>query len=103
MQVTIIETKEQPTYKRELIRANVGFQGKVPTRHEVVMALSKKTGKKEAVISVRTIVASYGTQEAKVEAFSYADEKALKENEPSHIQKRTEKTKPKTEEKELAE
>jgi len=103
MQVTIIETREQPTYKRELIRANVGFQGKVPTRNEVIMALAKKTGKKEAVISVRSIIASYGTQEAKIEAFSYADENLLKENEPSHIQKRTEKTKPKTEVKEAAE
>jgi ribosomal protein S24E len=103
MQVTIIEAKEQPIYKREKVRARIAFQGKVPTRNDVIMALGKKMGKEETAISIRSITASYGTQEAVVEAFCYADKAIMAKSEPKHFQKRTEKTAPKKEEAKAAE
>ena len=97
MQVNIKEQKEQPIYNREVLRASISFQGRMPNRHEVAMALSKKISKSENLISVRKIIGNYGTQDAEVESFVYNDEESLRHHEPGFLTKRTQKSMPKKE------
>ena len=103
MQVEILETEEQPIYNRKRLVTSIAFQGKVPSRHEVAMAIAKKTESKEDQVSVRMIRASYGAQKARVELFIYDNNNALSANEPAYYAKRTLKTMPKKEEEKSAE
>ena len=74
MELEILSTKKEPLMKRTHFTAKVVFSGKTPSRIELKKDLVSKLGSKDNLTLIRTILADYGSERAKIEGFYYDDE-----------------------------
>ena len=71
MELKIIDRKPQALLSREKIRAEIGFNGPIPSRKEISKELSSKASVKPEMLVVFKIESSFGSKKAKVIAFAY--------------------------------
>ena len=84
----IISEKNNPLLSRRELLIEIDFPDKTPTKVEVKKQLAEAQKVDEKVIVVIDIIGVYGDRKAKVTAFIYENEKALKEIEPKEKKKK---------------
>lgn len=83
MSIKIEKTEEKPLLARKEIAASIMFEGKAtPSNDEVRKQIASGLKVDEKVVVVKHIYTSFGSSEAKVEAYVYNTEEDLKKIEP---------------------
>lgn len=107
MNLKIKKQEKQPLLSRTEVTAEITFEGKTPSRFEVVQALSKELKSKPELTLVKHIYTEFGATSGDIEAFVYDDkrvmdvlEKKIREvKEPKKQEKQEEQAEDKPEEK----
>lgn len=89
MKLTIKDTIEQPLLSRKKIKAEVAFEGAIPSRENIFKELSAKASVKPELLVVYRVGSRYGSQVAKVLAFAYKNKEDLGRIEEAKKFKRT--------------
>jgi ribosomal protein S24E len=74
MNIDILSKKPEVLLKRNYFEAKLVFEGKTPSRLDIVKDLSHKLGSKSELTAVRKIMTDYGSERAIVSGYYYDDE-----------------------------
>lgn len=77
MDLNITKQEKQPLLLRTEIIAEITFEGKTPSRYDLVKMISKKLKIKPELTLVKHIYTEFGSQKANVEAYTYEDAKVM--------------------------
>ena len=77
MNIEILGKNHEPLLHRTGFKATVTFEGKTPSRHEMLKDLCSKLSSKENFTIIRRIDTNYGAEKASVTGFVYDDEAKL--------------------------
>ena len=86
--MNIISEKNNPLLNRRELLIDISFTDKTPTKVEVQKQIATAQKVDEKLIVVKDIIGVYGDRRAKVTAFIYENEKALKDIEPKEKKKK---------------
>jgi len=89
MKLTIKDRTEQKLLSRERIKAELAFEGPIPSRADIFNELSAKASVKPELLVVYKIISNYGSRLAKVIAFAYKNKADLDRIEETKKLKRT--------------
>jgi len=78
MDLNITKQEKQPLLSRTEIIAEITFEGKTPSRYDLVKMISKKLKIKPELTLVKHIYTEFGSQKANIEAYTYEDAKIMK-------------------------
>ncbi len=85
MAITIKNTEEKPLLARKEVEAHMVFEGKAtPSNADVAKALASELKTDEKLIVMKHIYTAFGSCEAKITAYVYNTEEALKKFEPKN-------------------
>ena len=77
MDLNITKQEKQPLLSRTEIIAEITFEGKTPSRYDLVKIISKKLKIKPELTLVKHIYTEFGSQKANVEVYTYEDAKVM--------------------------
>lgn len=77
MDVEILKKDHEPLMSRTRFEAKVVFEGKTPSRLDLMKGLCQKLSSKENVTLIRKIKTDYGSERAVLEGYVYDDEKVM--------------------------
>ena len=85
MDVEVTKKNNEPLMHRSYFEARIVFEGKTPSRVELMKDLSHKLSSKPEMTVVRKITTDYGSERALLNGYVYDDEKILKKLENNAI------------------
>jgi len=85
METNVLSKKENPLFARTEITAEVKFQGKTPSRKEIMGGIADKIGTKPELIAIRKIEQIFGSKELKITAHIYKTKEEMEKTEPKYI------------------
>ncbi|HYD02747.1 MAG TPA: hypothetical protein VEC16_00455 [Alphaproteobacteria bacterium] len=88
MNIEVLGKNHEPLLHRTSFKANITFEGKTPSRSEMLKDLCSKLSSKENLTIVRRIDTLYGAEKAVLTGFIYDDEAKLNTLENSYIKLR---------------
>lgn len=77
MDIEILKKEQEPLMHRTCFEAKVIFEGKTPSRIDLIKGLCQKLSSKENLTLVRKIVTDYGSERAILTGYVYDDEKVM--------------------------
>ena len=88
MNIEVLGKNHEPLMHRTSFKANVTFEGKTPSRLDIMKDLCAKLSSKENLTIIKRIDTEYGAEKALVSGFVYDDEAKLKALENDFVQLR---------------
>jgi len=88
MKLEVISEKETPLLSRKRISLMAFYDGKTPSRQELIAEVAKKIKKSKDLIIIKHIYGRFGSQKCKIIANVYDDEKSLKQIEDEYLTKK---------------
>ncbi len=85
MEIEILNTNKEPLMKRTAFEAKVVFQGKTPSRPDMIKSLSQKLNSKDTLTIIKKIATNYGSERAVLNGFIYDDEATMKKLEEQYV------------------
>lgn len=85
MDIEVLKQDKEPLMKRLHFEAKIVFQGKTPSRIDMMKDLCKKLLSKENLTVIRKIKNDYGSERAIINGYVYEDEATMKNTENKHI------------------
>ena len=86
--ITISSEKHNKLLNRKELQLDITFTAQIPSKKELQKQLAEQQKTKESLIVIKDIFGVYGDRRAKVRAYIYDDEKALKDIEPKPKEKK---------------
>jgi small subunit ribosomal protein S24e len=77
MDIEILKKNHEPLMHRTHFEAKVVFEGKTPSRRDMMKDLCQKLSSKEGLTVVRKISTDYGSERALLNGYVYDDEKTM--------------------------
>jgi ribosomal protein S24E len=77
MDIEILKKNHEPLMNRTRFEAKVVFEGKTPSRIDLMKSLCQKLSSKENVTLIRKITTDYGSERAILSGYVYDDEKVM--------------------------
>lgn len=74
MQLTTINTKEEPLLSRTMLKAVLDFEKATPSYPEIVSLIAAHLKKDDKLIAIRHVHSYFGSKKADVTAYVYSDE-----------------------------
>ena len=99
MDLNITKQEKQALLARTEITAEINFEGATPSRYEIVKAVTKKLKLKPELTVIKHIYTDFGSNHAKIEAYSYDNSEIMKVLEKKVREIKTPKEEPKPAEK----
>ena len=88
MDVEILKKDHEPLMHRTRFEAKVVFEGKTPSRIDLMKGLCQKLSSKENMTLIRKITTDYGSERAVLVGYVYEDEKVMNALEDSSVKMR---------------
>lgn len=85
MDIEVLKQNKEPLMKRSYFEAKIIFQGKTPSRIDIMKELCKKLSSKDNLTVIRKINTNYGSERAIITGYVYDDEATMKNIENKHI------------------
>lgn len=77
MDIEVLNKSHEPLMHRTHFEARVVFEGKTPSRTDMIKSLCQKLSSKENMTIIRKINTDYGSERALMNGYVYEDEKTL--------------------------
>jgi ribosomal protein S24E len=74
MDLEITKKNHEPLMKRTYFEAKIVFEGKTPSRIDMMKNLCSKLGSKENLTVIRKIITDYGSERSNLSGFAYDEE-----------------------------
>jgi len=88
MDIEVLKKAGEPLMKRTSFQAKVVFEGKTPSRHDMIKTLCQKLSSKENVTIIRKINTDYGSERAILTGYVYEDETVMNKLENQFVKLR---------------
>src|SRR3989338_10963024 len=85
MNIEVLKQQKEPLTRRSYFEAKVVFEGKTPSRLDMIKDLCAKLSSKQNVTIIRKIINDYGSERALLSGYVYEDEEILKRLEDRHF------------------
>ena len=77
MDIEVLKKSNEPLMHRTHFEAKVVFEGKTPSRIEMIKNLCQKLSSKENMTIIRKIITDYGSERALMNGYVYDNEKTM--------------------------
>jgi len=88
MDIEVLKKTGEPLMKRSSFEAKVVFEGRTPSRNDMIKNLCQKLSSKENVTIIRKINTDYGSERAILTGYVYEDEAIMNKLENPYIKLR---------------
>jgi ribosomal protein S24E len=88
MDIEVLKKNHEPLMHRSQFEAKVVFEGKTPSRVDMIKSLCAKLSSKESMTIIRKINTDYGSERAILSGYVYDDEKVMQKLENSFVKLR---------------
>jgi len=88
MDVEVLKKNHEPLMKRSYFEARIVFEGKTPSRQELMKDLCQKLSSKHEMTVVRKITTDYGSERALLDGYVYDDAVTMTKLENSFVKLR---------------
>jgi len=85
MDIEVMKQSKEPLMNRVYFEAKIVFQGKTPSRIDIIKDLCKKLSSKDNLTVIRKINNDYGSERAIINGYVYNDEATMKKIENKHV------------------
>ncbi len=85
MDVEVIKKNQEPLMRRHYFEAKIVFEGKTPSRPELMKDLSHKLSSKPEMTIVRKINTDYGSSRAVIKGYVYDDADVMRKIEDDFV------------------
>jgi ribosomal protein S24E len=88
MDIEVLKKNHEPLMHRTYFEAKVVFEGKTPSRIDMIKNLCTKLSSKENMTMIRKINTDYGSERAIMNGYVYEDEKVMNQLERDFVKLR---------------
>lgn len=88
MDVEVLKKNHEPLMKRSYFEARVVFEGKTPSRLELMKDLCQKLASKNEMTIIRKIITDYGSERALLHGYVYEDSAIMGKIESNFVKMR---------------